>query len=139
MFAEKKIPNVRINWKYYLMSVAEVVDAFRMIPRVMVAGYAWLVWVVVDWFMHLPNPTSQHAFLVSTIVGGAAAVFGLYVNSGVSWSRKSADKVDYIEHCDTDRYMPLKQPRSHQSPWQQEPDIKLDAGKETPPDNWLDD
>ena len=86
------------------MSAAEVVDAFRGIPRLLVAGYAYLVWNTVNWFMDLPEPTSQHTFLISTIIGGAAAVFGLYVNSGSGWDRKSARKDLYIERHQPDQH-----------------------------------
>ena len=96
--AKEKKPEVVINWKYYWMSAAEIIDAFRGVPRAMVLGYAYLVWHVVDWFMSLSAPSTEHTFLVSTVVGGAAAVFGLYVNSGSGWDRKSARKDLYIEH-----------------------------------------
>lgn len=34
------------------------------------------------WFMGLDSPTNAQAGFISTIVGSAAAFFGLYVNSG---------------------------------------------------------
>ena len=79
------------------MLTAEVIDAYRTMPRVLVAGYAYLVWDTVQWFQQLADPSSQHAFLVSTVVGGAAAVFGLYVNSGKAWDQKTTNKEHYFE------------------------------------------
>lgn len=148
--SKSKEPNVKINWKYYWMSAAEIIDAFRGIPRVLVAGYAFLVWKVVDWFMNLPDPTTEHTFLVSTVIGGAAAVFGLYVNSGSGWDRKSARKDLYIEHETMPTYqMPtLRKNRGKPSPRRQEFDeIEIDfeevptkiGQNETPPDNFLND
>ncbi len=61
---------------------AKLIDRFRLIPRLMVAGYGWLMWDVSQWFMHLPEPSGTQAAFVSTLVGAGAAVFGLYVNSG---------------------------------------------------------
>lgn len=57
-------------------------NEWRIVPRLMVAGYGWLMWRVSDWFMALPEPTGTQAAFVSTLVGASAAVFGLYVNSG---------------------------------------------------------
>ena len=34
---------------------AEFVDSWRIVPRLLVAGYAWLTWKVVDWYMHIPS------------------------------------------------------------------------------------
>ena len=89
------------------LAVAEMVDAWRMIPRALVAGYATMMWVVVKWYMNIQptiiqgcdleklgeicisqGPTTQHAALVTAVVGVAAAVFGLYSSTGKSWNEK---------------------------------------------------
>lgn len=74
--------------KAYWLTVAEMVDAFRIIPRVVLVLYGLLVYTVVYWFMGLPIPTTQHTALVTTVVGMAAVVIGLYNNSGRSWGGK---------------------------------------------------
>lgn len=93
------------SWRKGHMAVAEWVDAWRIIPRAMVAGYAYVMWHVVKWYMSLePHliencnveilqqacvvqaPSTQHAALVTAVVGIAAAVFGLYANSGKKWN-----------------------------------------------------
>ena len=71
--------------KVYL-SIAEAIDAFRLIPRLLVGGYAWLVYKVVMWYMALPDPTTQHAALVTTVVSMAAAIIGLYSSTGRKWN-----------------------------------------------------
>jgi hypothetical protein len=148
--AKTKAQEVQINWKYWWMSAAEILDAFRTIPRILVAGYAFLVWKVVDWFMSLPEPTTEHTFLVSTVIGGAAAVFGLYVNSGSSWDRKSARKDLYMEYNYTPTHqMPTRRKsrghvpsQQHQSFDEIEIDFEAPPSKigqnETPPNSFLD-
>jgi hypothetical protein len=93
------------------LAIAEFIDAWRLIPRSLVAGYAYMLAKVVWWYMslepHLPKdilhkvdqltpeqiklllveaPTTQHAVLVSTVVGIGAAIFGLYSSSGKRWN-----------------------------------------------------
>lgn len=70
----------------WLHAGAELLDVYRILPRVLVAGYTYLLWDVIQWYMALPEPTTQHAALVTTVVGAAAGFFGLYVNSGKKWS-----------------------------------------------------
>lgn len=74
--------------KQTFLDIAEVVDAFRMVPRSVLVAYGILVWIVVSWFMGLPAPTTQQAALVTTVTGLIAAVAGLYQNSGRSWKDK---------------------------------------------------
>ncbi len=68
------------------MAVAEMMDAWRLAPRALVVGYGYLIYEVVNWYMLLPDPNTQQAALVTTVIGGAAAVFGLYTNGGKNWS-----------------------------------------------------
>lgn len=77
----------KFEWKIKerLLDTAEVVDAWRLVPRAILVAYGELVWHTVDWFMHLTNPNTQQSALVSTIVGAAAVVIGLYTNSGRKW------------------------------------------------------
>lgn len=62
----------------------ELINRWRIIPRIIVALYGFTFWKVVEWFMALPDPTATQAAFVSTVVGAGAAFFGLYVNSGAS-------------------------------------------------------
>lgn len=71
------------------LMLAEAIDAWRVVPRLLVLCYGYLVWDVVQWFMNLGDPTSQHAALVSTVVGVAGAVIGIYTNTGRKWSEHS--------------------------------------------------
>ena len=88
-----------------VLTSAELFDAWRVVPRILVAAYGWMCWEIVDWYMDLKPaiiegcdvsalgdlclydaPTTQHAALVTVIVGASAAVFGLYTNTGRSWT-----------------------------------------------------
>lgn len=57
-------------------------NKWRIVPRLMIAGYGYLLWDISQWFMSLSDPTGAQAAFVSTLVGASAAVFGLYTNSG---------------------------------------------------------
>ncbi len=74
--------------KKLVLTVAELVDAFRMVPRLILIGYAILVWTVVQWYMGLPDPSTQHAALVTIVVGIIAPIVGLYQSSGRTWGKK---------------------------------------------------
>lgn len=64
------------------MLTPEKFDAWRPIPRLLLLIYGWLTYEVGIWFMSLPDPSASQAAFVSTVVGGATAWCGLYVNSG---------------------------------------------------------
>ncbi len=74
------------GWRKTHLAFAEATDAWRVVPRLMVFGYAVLLYEVVHWFMKLEVPTNAQAAFVSTVVGIAAAVFGLYSSSGRKWN-----------------------------------------------------
>lgn len=57
-------------------------NQYRVIPRLMVAGYGLLMYQVADWFMKLPDPSGTQAAFVSTLVGVSGAIFGLYATTG---------------------------------------------------------
>ena len=88
-----------------VLTSAELFDAWRVVPRILVGAYGWMCWEIVAWYMKLKPaiiegcdvsvlgdlclydaPTTQHAALVTVIVGASAAVFGLYTNTGRSWT-----------------------------------------------------
>lgn len=73
---------VRRNRFQWLLDLAEVVDSFRVFPRMFITVYIYMFYRTVDWFMAIPDPNTQQAGLISVITGIGAAWFGLYVNSG---------------------------------------------------------
>lgn len=62
----------------------EIINRWRVIPRLMIGLYGYMFYRVAEWFMALPDPTAAQSAFVSVIVGASAAFFGLYVNSGAS-------------------------------------------------------
>ena len=64
---------------------AKTLDELRVIPRLLIGAYGLLFYQVSIWYMQLPDPTTAQAAFISTIVGSAAAFFGLYVSSGKKW------------------------------------------------------
>ena len=99
------------KWRLMHLAAAEAVDAWRIVPRLMVAGYAYMLAYMVYWYMQLKpyvltecvnalgsevaagmatclinEPSTQHTALITAIVGISAGVFGFYANSGRNWS-----------------------------------------------------
>lgn len=60
----------------------EQLDAWRVVPRILVLMYGIMVWQICTWYMALPDPSGAQSAFVSTVVGASAGWFGLYVNSG---------------------------------------------------------
>lgn len=67
------------------MRWAELADAWRVVPRILVFGYGVMLYHVALWFMALPDPTGSQSAFASTVFGAAAAVFGLYTGTGRKW------------------------------------------------------
>ncbi len=100
------------------LSMAEALDAWRIVPRALVGLYCYMLYKVIIWYMALePHmlegcvsqntidcivqaPTTQHAALVTAVVGISAAVFGLYSSTGKKWNgftfwkKKTEEKKD---------------------------------------------
>lgn len=61
--------------------LAQAVDAWRIFPRVFIGMYLYLLYVSFNWFIALPDPTTQQASLISVVIGAGAAWFGLYTGT----------------------------------------------------------
>lgn len=62
--------------------IAQTLNELRVIPRMLMAFYIWLVYSTSQWFFALSDPSTAQAGFASAVVGAGAAWFGLYVNSG---------------------------------------------------------
>jgi len=69
-------------WNLIKYEIPEMLDNWRVIPRLLIFLYAVVFYQTMSWFMLLENPNNAQAGFVSVIVGAGAAWFGLYVNSG---------------------------------------------------------
>ncbi len=66
-------------------------NRLRLVPRFIVGGYGYLIWVVVQWYMTLPDPNTQQAALITTLVGISVPVFGFYMQGGITAGAISAN------------------------------------------------
>jgi len=71
------------KWKLW----AKRVNEWRIIPRLLIGGYGFLVWEVSFWAMGLPEMSGPQSAFVGTIYGSAAGFFAFYCNTG-STSKK---------------------------------------------------
>ena len=69
-------------WYTIKYEIPEMLDNWRVIPRLLIFMYAVVFYQTMNWFMGLPDPNNAQDGFVSVIVGAGAAWFGLYVNSG---------------------------------------------------------
>ena len=74
---EKEPDNPWQSWIWF----SNMIDAWRIFPRVFVSVYIVLLYKVVIWFMALPEPNLEQSALVSIVVGAMAAVFGIYAGT----------------------------------------------------------
>ena len=70
-----------------LLKIAKLLNAFRVIPRLLMLFYMTMTYQSVMWFTNPLNfpesgPTSEQAILISVIVGAGAAWFAAYTNTG---------------------------------------------------------
>ena len=74
------------------MTIAEKLDSWRIVPRMLILSYMIVFYQTCNWFMNLTDPNNAQAGFVSVVVGAGAAWFGLYVNgnrASVSVSAKT--------------------------------------------------
>ncbi len=67
-------------WQKWIF-FAKMIDAWRVIPRLFLGVYVYLLYFATFWFMDLVEPSIEQSGLISILVGAGAAWFGLYVNS----------------------------------------------------------
>ena len=63
------------------IDMARAVDQWRILPRIFITTYIYLLYAVVMWYMELSTPSMEQSGLVSIVVGAGAAWFGLYTGS----------------------------------------------------------
>ena len=67
-------------WQKWVFA-AKTIDAWRIIPRLFLGIYMYLLYFATFWFMDLPEPSLEQSGLISILVGAGAAWFGLYTSS----------------------------------------------------------
>ena len=71
--------------KAELLSAAEVVDAWRIFPRVYLAVYLYFLWDVHTWYKGLQTAAYPDAY-AALIWGAISALTGFYIGSGRKWT-----------------------------------------------------
>lgn len=64
---------------------AERVDAWRVFPRLFVAGYGVIAFQVWDWVRGLPDLSATQATFTTTVLGLCIPLLGWYFNTGRKW------------------------------------------------------
>lgn len=57
-------------------------NAWRIIPRLLMLAMLVMTYRVVEWFMGLQTPTLEQAGLVSVMTGALTGAFGLFLGTG---------------------------------------------------------
>jgi hypothetical protein len=60
----------------------EAFDQWRVIPRLLMITMLISTYRVVEWYMQLPDPSTQQTTLVSIMTGMLSGSFGLFLGSG---------------------------------------------------------
>jgi len=57
----------------------EQLDDWRIAPRILIITMTFMTYRVVEWFMALPDPSTEQAALVSVMTGALTGAFGLFL------------------------------------------------------------
>jgi phosphate/sulfate permease len=71
--------------KIRLLDLAEITDAWRLVPRMVLAAYGAMCWQLTAWYMALKAPTTEQMAFVSLIVGLAVPLTNFYMSTGRKW------------------------------------------------------
>ena len=63
------------------MITPEVLERWRILPRLVMFVMIFMTYRVVEWFMDLPDPNPEQAALVSVMTGALTGAFGLFLGS----------------------------------------------------------
>jgi hypothetical protein len=93
--------------KEWWMDIAEVIDALRVFPRIVLGGYMVLVGILACyltwWYAHLPavertiEVTAFYGMLTGGLFGLAAFVFKIYSDGGVDWDKRRAVNAGFVK------------------------------------------
>ena len=64
------------------MITPELLDQWRLLPRLVMLVMIVMTYRVVEWFMDLPDPNPEQAALVSVMTGALTGALGLFLGSG---------------------------------------------------------
>ncbi len=67
-------------WQKWIW-LSQMIDAWRIFPRLFLGVYIYLLYYCTMWFMALEAPSFEQSGLISIVVGAGAAWFGLYAGT----------------------------------------------------------
>lgn len=67
------------------LDIAEVIDALRIVPRLMLIVYTALLIYTSFWFFGLEDPNAPQASFADFVWGAAAVFTGWYASTGRKW------------------------------------------------------
>jgi hypothetical protein len=70
-----------------MLNAAEVFDAWRAVPRLLIIGYGYMLWRINEWAMSLPDMSTPQTIYVGTVWGAAAVFVNAYLNTGRKWQQ----------------------------------------------------
>lgn len=72
--------------KQLLLDLAEIIDAYRLFPRLFMLSYIVMLSDVTAWFTRLETPSSTQQLFINVMWGAATVITGFYVATGRKWS-----------------------------------------------------
>lgn len=67
------------------LDIAEVLDAHRVIPKLFMFAYGYLLYDTTMWYRGIPDPTNAQSLALSAVWGAAAIITAWYLNTGRKW------------------------------------------------------
>lgn len=78
--------------KTKLLEWAEIIDAWRLWPRLFLVAYFYHLHTLVFWYITLPNPTTEQTAMVGAITALFVPLTKWYMENGVEWPLRVASK-----------------------------------------------
>ena len=75
----EEVKQVETKEESWYNSSASTFDKWRVFPRLLITLYGYAFYRTTEWFMTLPDPTSQQAALVSVVTGAMTGAFAVWM------------------------------------------------------------
>jgi hypothetical protein len=76
---------VGIELRQKLMNVAEVIDAWRVFPRIFLIMYISILWHGHEWFTDLKTPIQLQYDYINLLWLAAGGITAWYLSTGFKW------------------------------------------------------
>lgn len=68
-----------------MMRIAELLDAWRVFPRIFLFSYGYLAWDMHKWIKSLNTISTEQAAYATAIIGLCVPLVGWYMQTGRKW------------------------------------------------------